>query len=646
MVLSIIIVNYNVKFFLEQCLLSVRQATSNFESEVLVIDNNSTDGSRQYFAGKFDWVQFTWRGTNDGFAKACNEGLAKASGDYILFLNPDTLLSEDCLQKSLAFLQEKENKCALGIQMIDGSGRFLKESKRSFPSPITSIYKLSGLSSLFPTSPIFAKYHLGHLDKNATHEVDVLAGAFMMIPAEIIYKIGSFDERFFMYGEDIDLSYRIQQSGFSNYYFGESSIIHFKGESTRKDNFKYVMLFYKAMSKFAKKHYAGVKAGAFNFLIQTGIFATGILAGLKNIMKRLGMKIIDALVIFSSFWLAKLVWNTYIKIGTQYSGKLLFIAFFLFTIMFWFTAYLSGLYDNGFKQSRLNKVTAIALIILLAMYSLFPESIRFSRGIIILGCLLAFSIMSVIRRWMLAWNILTPAFDQHEAFETVVIGNELSLQTVRHFFDDQAVHKKIIGRIAVRDESLGSAIGKIDDFRTTISQYSIKELIFCIGDLPFSKIIHSLSHLPARMRVKFFNIDTHTIIQSEDSNASGRIYFTGGEYVLALAMEQRKKRLADIFIATAFLITFPVHLFIKKRPVKLFQNALRVLSGKLSFIGYAGNGEHLPKLSPGILTSTGLPARLNNLPVADLLEFDRLYAKDYHYLKDLQSVWLNYPLLS
>ena len=217
--LSIIIVNFNVKYFLEHCLNSVLNALNGIEGEIIVVDNNSTDGSKEYFKGRFPQVNFIWNNANIGFGKANNLGLKYATGDYVLFLNPDTLLPEDCLEKCIHFLQAHENNGALGVKMIDGSGRFLKESKRSFPYPFTSLYKLTGLAKLFPRSKIFARYHLGNLDENKNHEVDVLAGAFMMLPRKILEVVKGFDEDFFMYGEDIDLSYRIQQAGFVNYYF-------------------------------------------------------------------------------------------------------------------------------------------------------------------------------------------------------------------------------------------------------------------------------------------------------------------------------------------------------------------------------------------------------------------------------------------
>ena len=198
--LTIIIINFNVKYFLEQSLCSVINACKNIKAEIFVIDNCSKDGSREYFRGKFKEVNFIWNPENTGFSKANNQVLKLATGEFILFLNPDTILPEDCLEKCLTCFQNRDAIGAIGIRMIDGSGNFLKESKRGFPSPFTSLCKLSGLTTLFPGSKYFARYYLGHLDQHTTQEADVLSGAFMMIRKSVLDKTGGFDER--LYNQD------------------------------------------------------------------------------------------------------------------------------------------------------------------------------------------------------------------------------------------------------------------------------------------------------------------------------------------------------------------------------------------------------------------------------------------------------------
>ncbi|CAN5232167.1 hypothetical protein BH11BAC6_BH11BAC6_11030 [soil metagenome] len=278
MKLSVIIVNYNVKYFLEQCLCSVQQAIIGLAAEVLVIDNCSSDNSVAYLKHKFPFVKFIINDANMGFAKANNVALQQSNGSYILFLNPDTIIAENTLKECLSFFETHTDAGAVGVKMLDGNGFFLPESKRAFPSPFVSFFKLSGLSVIFPQSSFFNRYALGALDKNKVHEVDVLCGAFMMAEKKLLFKLNGFDETFFMYGEDIDLSYRIQQLGKKNYYFGHISIIHFKGESAGKNKLKYTRMFYKAMHVFVSRHYTGVKALLLKVFLQLGIFIRSLLS--------------------------------------------------------------------------------------------------------------------------------------------------------------------------------------------------------------------------------------------------------------------------------------------------------------------------------------------------------------------------------
>lgn len=253
--LSVIIVNFNVKYFLEQCLHAVIKASSGISTEIFVVDNASTDGSKEYLEAKFPQVIFKWNSSNVGFAKANNSVLTESKGDHVLFLNPDTIIPEDCLVNCIAFFRNNIDCGALGVHMIDGTGKFLKESKRSFPSAATSFFKIAGFTSLFPYSKLFARYYAGHLNEKENNEVDVLAGAFMMLSRTVLGKVKGFDEDYFMYGEDIDLSYRIKTCGYKNYYFAGTTIIHFKGESTQKRSSNYIRTFYGAMDLFVSKHY-------------------------------------------------------------------------------------------------------------------------------------------------------------------------------------------------------------------------------------------------------------------------------------------------------------------------------------------------------------------------------------------------------
>jgi GT2 family glycosyltransferase len=216
-----------------------------------------------------------------------------------LLLNPDTVVEEDTFIKCIRFMDEHPEAGAMGVKMLDGKGNFLPESKRSFPTPTVAFYKAFGLSRLFPRSKTFARYHLGHFSENETHEVEVLSGAFMFIRKSAIDKAGLLDENFFMYGEDIDLSYRIVKAGYKNYYFAGTRIIHYKGESTKKGSMNYVRLFYQAMIIFAQKHFSGQKAGLYIFMLKVAIYLRAAFSIAARLARRLLLPALDTLLIYA-----------------------------------------------------------------------------------------------------------------------------------------------------------------------------------------------------------------------------------------------------------------------------------------------------------------------------------------------------------
>jgi len=285
MLLSVIIINYQVRYFLELCLLSVEKAVKGVEAEIIVVDNHSGDDSLGYLRPRFPAVRFLANAENIGFGRANNLALEQARGEYILFLNPDTILPENSVDQCLAFLASTPGVGGLGVRMIDGGGRFLKESRRGFPTPWVGFCRLSGLSALFPRSRYFSGYYLGHLPADQAHPAPVLSGACLWVSRAVLEKTGYFDPQFFLYAEDIDLSYRIEQAGFTNYYMPAVTIVHFKGESTRKD-IRYVRQFYRAMRQFRRKHFNKGLPALFDWGIQTAIRLRSVPAAVGGLFRR------------------------------------------------------------------------------------------------------------------------------------------------------------------------------------------------------------------------------------------------------------------------------------------------------------------------------------------------------------------------
>ncbi|MGY6561241.1 MAG: glycosyltransferase family 2 protein [Luteibaculaceae bacterium] len=326
--LSVIILNYNVKGFLEQCLHSVEKAIEQLDTEVWVVDNNSQDGSVGMVQQKFPWVKLIVSKVNLGFSGGNNLAICKANGKYILLLNPDTVVPEDCFVKTVQFLEKTPNAGGLGVRMVDGKGNFLPESKRGLPTPLVALAKIAGLSSFFPESKVLGKYYMGYLPQHETNPVEILSGAFMMMPKHVIDKVGSLDDTFFMYGEDIDLSYRILLGGFQNYYFADTTIIHYKGESTKKNSFSYVKNFYLAMVIFAKKHLSqGLKFGV--QFIKLAVYFRALLALSTRFIKPFLTPLAD---VFALVFLASML-----HVSLPVFAVLLFLV----------SAFFSGLYQRN-----------------------------------------------------------------------------------------------------------------------------------------------------------------------------------------------------------------------------------------------------------------------------------------------------------
>jgi len=282
--ISIIIVNYNVKDFLEQCLLSIRKSIKNLSVETFVVDNNSTDGSIEYLKPLFSEVKFIQTGKNLGFGRANNIAIKKSNGKYILILNPDTILSEDTLEKMYSYMNSHPEVGIAGCKVLNGDGSFQLASRRSFPTPWVSFSKLFGLQKLFPKSKFFARYNLTFLSEDETYYIDAVIGAFMFCESKLIKKLNGFDEAYFMYGEDLDLCRQVQLAGKQIAYYHETTIIHFKGESTRRSSVNELKYFYESMDIFAKKYFSNSKI--FLFLLRVAIkFRMSISKTKKNIIQ-------------------------------------------------------------------------------------------------------------------------------------------------------------------------------------------------------------------------------------------------------------------------------------------------------------------------------------------------------------------------
>lgn len=635
MQLSVVIVNYNVKYFLEHCLLSVMRACEGLACEVIVVDNCSNDGSADMVSARFPNIKLIANKENVGFAKANNQAVDQATGQYILYLNPDTIVPEDCFIKCLAYMDVHHEVGALGCRLIDGKGQFLPESKRGFPSAQVSFFKISGLSSLFKKSKLFNQYHLGYLPEFETNEVDVLVGCFMFCRKTVIDKVGSFDTDYFMYGEDIDLSYKIKQAGFKNVYFPETTVIHYKGESTKKGSLNYVKMFYQAMIIFARKHFSSSRKGLFVVLIKLAIYLRAVLAFISRLFSVIKLPLIDAAILLFSLLTMKTLWINNVKTDTHYSSGLL-AGFFVSYILIWIgSVYFNGGYDRPYKASRIMRGMLIGGMITLSMYGLLSEQMRFSRGITVLGALLGTLLILLSRMLLQSLHVKSVEGDDVQK-QVIIVGTGDDEKEIRTLLDQAFIEKNIIGVISPFEVKEPVQLGTFNQLFPLSMVYKANEIIYAQQHLSFKQIIESIQQCGQLLEYKIHSIGTDSIIGSNSKNTAGDLYTTELVYNITSATSRRNKRVVDVLIALFFILFSPVCIWFVRNKGSYFLNMFLLLEGDKTFVGY--DDTQFPALKPHLLNV--YPAISGfEIPPDNKEHLDWLYAKNYNAWHDVKIIW-------
>jgi len=644
MKLSIVIVNYNVKYFLEQCLHAAQKAAAKLSSEIIVVDNDSVDGSCLMVAEKFPEVRLISNQKNVGFSKANNQAIRVSKGDYILLLNPDTVVDEDCFLKIIDFMDQTPNAGGLGVKMIDGKGRYLPESKRGLPTPEVAFWKMFGFSKLFPHSKRFSSYHLSYLDKDQIHEVDVLAGAFMLLRRETLDQVGLLDEDYFMYGEDIDLSYRITQNGFKNYYFPETTIIHYKGESTKKGSVNYVKVFYNAMIIFAKKHFSKGSARRYAVLINLAIYFHAFLMLCVQLLKVAFLPVLDALIIYFGFAITLTNWETYKFEKGYYPPEYMHVAVPIY-ILIWLTSiWLNGGYRKNIEFLRIFKGLAWGTLSILVFYSLIDESMRYSRALLLLGSVWAFAMLPACRFLLSKWKIfgvdlefgkqkrvaIVAAETESTRISELILSSGLKIETVGFVAPDTAIHQKFY-------------LGNISQLAEIIRINKIDELIFSSRDIPSQQIIRIMLDLYSlNIDYKIAPPESLSIIGSNSISTSGDLYVV---QINSIARENNRynKRAFDVGTSVILFLFSPVFIWFVGNKSGFYRNVFEVFSGRKSWVGYCdGSQNHLPAIKKGILSPDSIFSEA--LPDKKKDELNMVYAKNYRLINDLEIVvkaWKN-----
>ena len=637
MKLTVVIVNYNVKYFLEQCLYAALKAAEKVSTEIIVVDNNSVDGSCPMVEEKFPEIMLIANKENLGFSKANNQAIRIAKGEYILLLNPDTVVEEDSFLKIVDFMDKTPEAGGLGVKMIDGKGRFLPESKRGLPTPEVAFWKMFGFSRLFPRSRRFAKYHLGYLDNDKISEVEVLAGAFMLLRRQTLEKIGLLDEDYFMYGEDIDLSYRITLGGYKNYYFPETTIIHYKGESTKKGSINYVKVFYNAMAIFARKHFSKGNARRFAILINLAIYFSAFLSLVVRFLKAAMLPLIDSLVIFLGFAILLPNWEEYKFERGYYPPEYLHVAVPIYILIWLVCIWFVGGYRKNIQFSRIFKGLFWGTLSILVFYSLIDETLRYSRAMLLLGSAWAFTALPLYRYLLYKFRLtgieldnkkrvaIVAATDESKRIADLITQSELKIEIAGLVSPDESVHQHFY-------------LGNIGQLTEIIRINKIDELIFSSEDIPSQEIIRIMLELNSlNVDYKIAPPESLSIIGSNSISTAGDMYVVHINSILK-ENNRHNKRIFDVITAVVLLVISPFLVWGVVSAQVFYKNIANVLAGRKSWVGYCSDSTgQLPTIKKGVLSPASTFSV--SLPQKKLDELNIVYAKDYQLTNDLEIVF-------
>jgi hypothetical protein len=524
--------------------------------------------------------------------------------------------------------------------MIDGKGRYLPESKRGLPSPMVSFYKIFGFTKLFPHSKTFARYYLGHLDENSTNKIEILPGAFMFMRKTVLDKVGLLDENFFMYGEDIDLSYRILKANYDNYYFPETRIIHYKGESTKKGSINYVLLFYKAMAQFAKKHFTQKNARLYMSVVFFAIYLRAFLSILKRIAKNIYLPIIDIVLIAFGFLLIVPFWENYrFHAAHSYPNNLVMIMIPTYALVWLVSNWLTGAYDRPQKLFAASKGILWGTLIILTIYALLPLDFRFSRAIILLGAFWALLTVQGVRLFV---NLLDKNFipKLQKKKRIAVIGLPQESERVIDILNNSSIEYQLTGLVSPQRNILHpSQVANIDQLREFVRVNDVNEVIFCSLDISSQEIIKNMLILSnTGVDFKIAPPESFSIIGSNSINALGELY-TPDFKAINMPASRRNKRLFDLCASLLILLTAPIWFFIFKKTIVLFLNAARVMVGQRTWIGYISNHEislsGLPRIKECVFS---LNYKVLDKPYQQA-ELNLVYAKNYSAFLDISILW-------
>jgi len=646
--LSVIIVNYNVKEFLQNLLYSVEKASTNITKEIIVVDNASDDGSAKVIKEKFSSVKLIKNQSNVGFGIANNQALKMASGEFLLLINPDAVVSEDTFDKMISFFKKNPDVGLAGCKILNPDGTLQLACRRSFPGPWTSFCKVTGLSNLFPSSKLFARYNLTYLNFDQTYEVDAISGSFMMMRREVYEKVGGFDEHFFMYGEDLDLSYRIKQAGYKVFYVHSTQIIHYKGESTRRSNLDETKVFYEAMHLFVKKHFSS------SFIVEVILRSAIVVRSVLAFLGKRKLSILSALMDFVLFDLCLLLAE---RIYVNYSDWLGFqpyhymIIYTLPAFLHVFISSIVGVYKRDTLSVSRNIISVVTSFIILTSATFFFKQFAYSRAVVLITYLLLIFITSFWRIFLKLFFRIGVNIDDIRKRKTLIVGiNSHAIQVAEKLKSKRTDYRNVAGLIGKSHGDLGKmisgfeVIGSLENIKRIIGEYKISEVIFSSEELSYGEMMSVVANNQNEtVEFKISGTGLDFIIGKTSVSMVDDIPLIDVQYNISNPVLKVIKRLFDLIIGLFVLFfIYPFIYFIsklgkKKTEFRSFILSIpEVVTGKLSFVGPNKN-----QTDKNIyLGKKGLTGYWYIDSTAGT-ESDKL---DFYYAKN-QNIWLDLEIL-
>ncbi len=645
--LSVIIVNYNVKEFLQNLLDSLQKAVSKISHEIIVVDNASDDGSVEFIREKFPQITLFTNKTNLGFSKANNVALKVAKGKFILLINPDTLVSEDTITKMIEFFNTHPDAGLAGCKILNPDGSLQLACRRSFPGPWTSFCKVTGLSTMFPKSKLLARYNLTYLDENSTYEVDAISGSFMMLKREVYEKVGGFDEQFFMYGEDLDICYRIQKDGYKVYYYPDTQIIHYKGESTKRSGLDETKYFYNAMHLFVKKHFS-------SFYLVEIILQSAI--GFRKFFAFLGRRklIIIGIILDVLFFNLSLISaeKLYLKFTSwtgfpEFSYPLILIIPAAIHVL---VASLIGVYrKNSFSVLRNTGAILISFFIISSL-TFFFKQFAYSRAVFLITYI--FLLISLA-----AWRIILKLFFKvgvepaSSSKRTLIVGTNKTALMIAEKLQNKFVDDHIIqGLIGYSHKEIGQnisgqeVVGSLDNINKVISEKEINEVIFSPDELSYNQMMSIVSNNTSDgVDFKLIGSNLDFLVGKASVSVLDDIPLIDIKLNISNPVSRFLKSLMDYTIAPLALIFIYPLIYLTSKVVKQKSDFTKfilqiptVLSGKASLVGPKQQINE-PKIFLGKKGLTGL-WYIENDSVNSGEKLDLIYARN-------QNIWLDLEIL-